>query len=83
VSPRAGLDDVEKILDPTETRTPTLRSSSPQPVAILTELWIPGAISPGGKAAGSEADYSPPSSAEVENGGARPSFPHTSSWRGV
>jgi hypothetical protein len=23
VGPRAGLDDVEKILDPTETRTPT------------------------------------------------------------
>jgi hypothetical protein len=29
VDPRAGLDDVEKILDPTGTRTPTPRSSSP------------------------------------------------------
>jgi hypothetical protein len=29
VGPRAGLDDVEKILDPTGTRTPTPRSSSP------------------------------------------------------
>jgi hypothetical protein len=28
VGPRAGLDDVEKILDPTGTRTPTPRSSS-------------------------------------------------------
>jgi hypothetical protein len=27
--PRAGLDDVEKILDPTGTRNPTPRSSSP------------------------------------------------------
>jgi hypothetical protein len=29
VDPRAGLDDVEKILDLTGTRTPTPRSSSP------------------------------------------------------
>jgi hypothetical protein len=28
VDPRAGLDDVEKILHPTGTRTPTPRSSS-------------------------------------------------------
>jgi hypothetical protein len=32
--PRTGLDDVEKILDPTGTRTPTPLSSSPMPVAI-------------------------------------------------
>jgi hypothetical protein len=36
VDPRAGLDNVEKILDPTETRIPIPRSSSPQPVAIPT-----------------------------------------------
>jgi hypothetical protein len=35
----AGLDDVEKILDPTGTRIPIPRSSSPQPVAIPTELF--------------------------------------------
>jgi hypothetical protein len=29
VGPTAGLDNVEKILDPTRTRTPTPRSSSP------------------------------------------------------
>jgi hypothetical protein len=29
VGPRAGLDDIEKILDPTGTRTPNPRSSSP------------------------------------------------------
>jgi hypothetical protein len=37
VSPRASLDDLEeKNLHPTETETPTPRSSSPYPVAILT-----------------------------------------------
>jgi hypothetical protein len=35
VDPRAGLDDVEKILDPTGTRTPTPRSSSPYLVPIF------------------------------------------------
>jgi hypothetical protein len=29
VGPTAGLDDLEKILDPTGTRTPTPRSSNP------------------------------------------------------
>jgi hypothetical protein len=38
VGPGAGLDDVEKILDPTGTRTPTPRSSSPWPVAMPTAL---------------------------------------------
>jgi hypothetical protein len=38
VAPRASLDDVEKILGPTGTQTTTPRSSSPQPVAIPTEL---------------------------------------------
>jgi hypothetical protein len=39
-----------------------------------------GALSPGVKRSGHEADNSPPSSAEVKNGGAIPSLPHTSSW---
>jgi hypothetical protein len=38
VDHRAGLDDVEKVSDPTETRLPTPRSSSPWPVAIPTAL---------------------------------------------
>jgi hypothetical protein len=38
VGPRTGLDDVEKILDPTGTRTPTPRPSSLQSVTIPTEL---------------------------------------------
>jgi hypothetical protein len=36
--PRAGLNDVEKILDTTWIRTPIHRSSSPLPYAILTTL---------------------------------------------
>jgi hypothetical protein len=39
------------------------------------------ALSPGVKRPGREADQSPPSSAEVKNGGAIPSLPHTCSWR--
>jgi hypothetical protein len=35
-----------------------------------------GAISPGAKRPGREADHSPPSSAEVKNGGAIPPLPH-------
>jgi hypothetical protein len=38
VGPRAGLDDVEKVLDPTGTRTPTPRSSTYQAVTIPTAL---------------------------------------------
>jgi hypothetical protein len=38
VGPRAGVDDVEKILDPIGIRTPTPLSSSPQPVYIPTAL---------------------------------------------
>jgi hypothetical protein len=33
------------------------------------------------KRLGREADHSPPSSVDVENGGAIPPLPHTSSWR--
>jgi hypothetical protein len=40
-----------------------------------------GGFSPGGKAAGGEADHSPPSSAEVKNGGAIHSLLYMSSWR--
>jgi hypothetical protein len=47
MGPRTGLDAVEKILDPTGTRTLTPRSSSPLPVAIPTELsWLLVSSSP-------------------------------------
>jgi hypothetical protein len=41
---------------------------------------LPGVLSPRVKRQGSEADHSPPSSAEVKNGGAMPPLPHKSSW---
>jgi hypothetical protein len=42
--------------------------------------WLAGAISPGVKRPGREADHSSPSSAEVKNGGAIPPLPPMSSW---
>jgi hypothetical protein len=42
--------------------------------------WVPWAISPGLKKPGCEADHSPPSSAEVKNGGAIPPLPCMTSW---
>jgi hypothetical protein len=45
--------------------------------------WILGALSLVKKQPGREADYSPPSTAEVKNDGPIPSLPHTSSWGGA
>jgi hypothetical protein len=42
---------------------------------------IPEAVSPGGKPAGRDAEYSSPSSAEVKNYGALSALPHASSRR--
>jgi hypothetical protein len=42
--------------------------------------WVPGAVFLGVKRPDREADHSPPSSAEVKNGGAIPPFPDISSW---
>jgi hypothetical protein len=50
------------------------------PPSLLSQ-WVPGAISPWVKLLGHEADHSPPSSAEVKNGGAVPQLPHMSSWQ--
>jgi hypothetical protein len=44
-------------------------------------LCIPGALSRGLKRRGIESDHSPPSIAEVKNGGAIPLLPHASSHR--
>jgi hypothetical protein len=41
--------------------------------------WVPGALSLG-VSPGREADHSPPSNAEVKNGGAIPPLSHVSSW---
>jgi hypothetical protein len=40
----------------------------------------PASYQMGIKRPGREADHSPPSSAEVKNGGALPPLPHMSSW---
>jgi hypothetical protein len=45
--------------------------------------WVQGNLSPGVNRLGRETDHSPPSSAEVNNGGTIPPLPHTSSWRGA
>jgi hypothetical protein len=42
--------------------------------------WVPGALFPGVKRPGLEADHSPPSSAEFKNGGTIPPLPHMFSW---
>jgi hypothetical protein len=44
---------------------------------------VPGPLSPGVKMPVREADHSPPSSAEVKNGGAIPPLSHMSSWHGA
>jgi hypothetical protein len=44
---------------------------------------VPGALSPGVKQPRREADHSPPSSAEVKNGGAIPPLPHVFSYLGA
>jgi hypothetical protein len=42
--------------------------------------WVCATLFPVGKAAGREADNSPPSGAEVMNGGAIPPLSRASSW---
>jgi hypothetical protein len=62
-----------------------LVSTASRPALGLTQFpvqWMSGALSVGAKQPGCEADHSPPSSAEVKNGGAIPPFPHMSLWRG-
>jgi hypothetical protein len=49
---------------------------------LASYAMVTGNCFPGGKA-GREADYRPQCSAEIKNGGAIPSLPHTSSWRGA
>jgi hypothetical protein len=41
--------------------------------------WVPGVLSPDVKRQGREADYSPPSSAEIKNSGTVPPISHISS----
>jgi hypothetical protein len=52
---------------------PALRPTQPR------TQRVPEVLFPGGKAVGREADHSPPSIAEVANGGAIPPLSHISS----
>jgi hypothetical protein len=45
--------------------------------------WVPGGLFPGVKWPGCESEHSPPSSAEVKNGGTTPTIPHIPSWHGT
>jgi hypothetical protein len=44
--------------------------------------WVPGALFPGVKWPGRDADHSPLSSAEAKKGGGKPPLPHMSSRQG-
>jgi hypothetical protein len=57
------------------------KASRPGLGPIQTPIqWVPGALSSWVKRPGRETDHSPPSSAEVRNGGAIPPIPHILSW---
>jgi hypothetical protein len=56
------------------------RVSIPRRAPQPSVKWVPLALSPGPKRQGREADQSPPSGAEVKNGGAIPPLPPISSW---
>jgi hypothetical protein len=58
-------------------------STSSRPVLGPTQppiQWVPGALSPGVKRQGHEADHSPPTSAEVKKMWLYTAIPHTPSW---
>jgi hypothetical protein len=60
-------------------RMPSLALGSTQPPI----KWVLVSLSPGVKWPGHEADYSPPFSAMVKNGGTITHPPNTSSWCGA
>jgi hypothetical protein len=72
---RGPVPGRDKILLFSTTSRPSLGPTQP-PIH-----WVPGAISLRLKRQGREADHSPPSSAEVKNGGDIPPVSYTSYWR--
>jgi hypothetical protein len=50
------------------------------PNLLSNVRWVPGALSPAVKRQVREADHSPPSNAEVKNGGAISPLPHMFSY---
>jgi hypothetical protein len=72
--------------DPGEAEDIHISSTMSRPALGFVEPsipWVPGELQPGVKRQGRDADHSPPSSAEVKNGGALTPLPHTSSGRGA
>jgi hypothetical protein len=66
---------------PAGARSSLLHNVRPAPgLTQPPSQWLQGALSLGVKRVKSEADHSPPSSAEVKNGGAIPPLPRMSSW---
>jgi hypothetical protein len=80
-----GYELENRVRFPTE-QDITLFSPSSRPTLEPTQppiQWVEGALSPGVKRPGHEADYSPPANAKVKNCEAIPLLPHTSSWCGA
>jgi hypothetical protein len=61
---------------------PTASRPALQPIHPSIQ-WVEGALSPGIKQPGHEADHSPPPSAKVRMHRAIPPLLHTSSWHGA
>jgi hypothetical protein len=62
------------------TEGPEFESRAPGPTQPPIQ-WVPGALSPGVKRPGREADHSLPASAEVKKMWISTSTPPTPSWR--
>jgi hypothetical protein len=78
-----GLDGRRSILGKGEIFLFSTASRAAQGSAQPPIQWVSGAVSPGVKRPGREADNSPPSSADVKNCGAIPPLHHTHSWHSV
>jgi hypothetical protein len=73
-----GLRAEQPWLDYRQKHEIFLYSTASKPVLWHTQppfLWVPGALFPGVKRPGHEAEHSSPSSAEVSNGSAIPLLP--------
>jgi hypothetical protein len=71
-------------LDRVANKMKAIISDSPTPALGSTQppiQWLSGALSPGVKRTGREADHSPPTTVEVKKCGSIYPLPHTPSWR--
>jgi hypothetical protein len=75
-----GLDNRGLITERNKIFYFSTASKSALGLKISPSQWVSGSFSPGVKQPLREADHSPPSSAQLKNGGAILLLPHTSSW---